>query len=201
MWFVDLRNFDDDHSLQVARGEVLAADAHAALDAEATLSGPSESSGDTSLSDYKGGGVAEAECLAAYWGPILKAGSHQRALQQAANGDQYTKSLWLTSLVVDVICCTTTGESSSRRGAFFRVGNAAMLADCGPPAAKVGLGRPGRHGRTEVDGGARDVRGGRPSLVKSRPWSFSGKHRPDRWHCCPCTHRVQCKSMGAVRVD
>lgn len=49
--------------LQVARGDVAPAEAHAAIDREAAEAGPAEASGDTSLSDYKGGGVAEAQCL------------------------------------------------------------------------------------------------------------------------------------------
>ena len=57
---------------QVARGEVASADAHAAIDTDATAAGPAEAEGDTSLSTYKGGGVAEAECLADYWSEILK---------------------------------------------------------------------------------------------------------------------------------
>eukprot|EP00729_Bicosta_minor_P003589 gene3589-8107_t len=59
-------------SVKVARGDVAPAEAHAAIDREAAEAGPAEASGDTSLSDYKGGGVAEAQCLASYWYPILQ---------------------------------------------------------------------------------------------------------------------------------
>ena len=53
-------------AVRVVKGQLAAADVHAVTLAEAAED-PCEASGDTQLSDYKGGGVAEAERLGEYW--------------------------------------------------------------------------------------------------------------------------------------
>jgi broad specificity phosphatase PhoE len=64
-------------AIRVAKGEVRAEDAHVLErdEARARGGGPrgaDEGCGDTHLSDYKGGGVAEARALGDYWAPILQ---------------------------------------------------------------------------------------------------------------------------------
>ena len=64
-------------AIRVAKGEVRAEDAHALErdEARARGGGPrgaDEGCGDTHLSNYKGGGVAEARSLGEYWAPILQ---------------------------------------------------------------------------------------------------------------------------------
>lgn len=59
-------------AIRVAKGEVRPEDAHKIERDEAGERGEDEACGDTHLSDYKGGGVAEALALGEYWAPILK---------------------------------------------------------------------------------------------------------------------------------
>ena len=59
-------------AIRVAKGEVLVQDSHRLGRDEQLALGLSEGEGDTHLSDYKGGGVLEAQMFADYWGPILQ---------------------------------------------------------------------------------------------------------------------------------
>ena len=59
-------------AIRVAKGQVRGEDAHEIERSESFALGFSEGSGDTSLSDYKGGGVEEAQRLGEYWCKILQ---------------------------------------------------------------------------------------------------------------------------------
>ena len=59
-------------AIRIAKGQVDPADREAISLRERMEEGPSEASGDTQLSDHKGGGVREARLLGEYWAPMLR---------------------------------------------------------------------------------------------------------------------------------
>ena len=72
-------------AIRVAKGQVRALDAEATELREVLAEeDDAEASGDTALSDYKGGGIAEAQLLAEYWGDVLSAGGAGSEIEDGA---------------------------------------------------------------------------------------------------------------------